>query len=319
MSERDASAIGTALLSRSVAGLGEGGRSVVPVIELEDLRADCARCSGLCCVAPAFARSSDFAFTKPAGTPCTHLTAAARCDQHTVLRERGMVGCTVFDCFGAGQALTERVDWRTGDRELAFAAFPRLRDLHELLRYVVEAAGLLAARGQPPARTQALSAKAAEEDLPDRLRAARRAIEEAVAGEPAEPADVDALRAAVNPLLTAVSALTRGDGPDHRGAQLVGARLTDLRNASLRGALLIGADLRGADLRGADLTGADLRGADVRGADLRGALFLTTPQLASARGDATTRLPSGFDPPAGWLRAPSGSARRRRRSSPPSR
>ena len=35
-------------------------------------------------------------------------------------------------------------------------------------------------------------------------------------------------------------------------------------------------------------SGTDLRDADLRGADLRGALFLTTPQLASARTDATT-------------------------------
>ena len=38
-----------------------------------ELRADCSRCVGLCCVAPAFARSADFAVDKPAGTPCTNL------------------------------------------------------------------------------------------------------------------------------------------------------------------------------------------------------------------------------------------------------
>lgn len=276
------------------------------MIELEDLRADCTRCTGLCCVVPAFERSSDFAFTKPAGTPCAHLTTDARCDQHAVLRERGMVGCTVFDCFGAGQALTARVE----RREDAFAAFPRLRDLHELLRYVVEAEGLM-------------DGVAGEEDLLRRLRAARRDLEGVVAQGPAELAgeDVDARRGAVNPLLTEASARVRGGGPDHRGAQLVGASLrgADLRRASLRGALLLGADLRGADLRGADVTGADLRGARLEGADLRDVLFLTPPQLTAARGDATTRLPRGFAAPAHWLRARSGSAPRRRRSSRPSR
>ena len=36
------------------------------------LRADCARCAGLCCVAPAFAASADFAIDKPAGHACPH-------------------------------------------------------------------------------------------------------------------------------------------------------------------------------------------------------------------------------------------------------
>jgi hypothetical protein len=31
------------------------------------LRADCERCFGLCCVAPAFAASADFAIDKDAG------------------------------------------------------------------------------------------------------------------------------------------------------------------------------------------------------------------------------------------------------------
>ncbi|RQX15913.1 oxetanocin A resistance protein, partial [Micromonospora arida] len=37
------------------------------------LRADCGRCFGLCCVVPAFAASADFAIDKPAGSPCPNL------------------------------------------------------------------------------------------------------------------------------------------------------------------------------------------------------------------------------------------------------
>ena len=284
------------------------------MLALDDLRADCSRCTGLCCVAPAFARSSDFAFTKPAGTPCRNLAADSRCTVHVDLRERGMVGCTVFDCFGAGQALSARVDWRR-DPQAAFAAFAPSRDLHELLRLLVEAAGL----------ARSGSASTADDDgLPGRLDQAISEIEASAAADPAELAalDVDRLRAAVNPLLLEVSARVRGEGPDHRGAELIGASLkgADLRRASLRGALLIGADLRGADLRGADLTGADLRGTRLEGADLRGVLFLVPPQLAAARGDAATRLPAGFDRPTHWaVTARFGSAPRRRRSSRPSR
>ena len=94
----------------------------------------------------------------------------------------------------------------------------------------------------------------------------------------------------------------RGDGPSYAGHDLVGRDLrdNDLARADLRGALLIAADLRGSTLDRTDLLGADLRDADVSGADLATVLFLTQPQLNSARGDASTVLPDGLRRPAAW-------------------
>jgi uncharacterized protein YjbI with pentapeptide repeats len=120
--------------------------------------------------------------------------------------------------------------------------------------------------------------------------------------------DVAAHRGAVNQLLLQVSALVRaGVRPkkNHRGADLIGAKLrgADLRGANLRGAYLIGADLRGADLRLADLIGADFRDADIRGADLTGSIFLTPSQIAAARGDGATMLPSVLTRPGHWPRS----------------
>ncbi|MGY1708688.1 pentapeptide repeat-containing protein [Geodermatophilus sp. SYSU D00758] len=258
------------------------------------LRADCASCAGLCCVAPAFARSADFAIDKPAGRPCPHLAADARCGIHDRLRERGMPGCDVFDCFGAGQQTVQVTfggrDWR-GEPDLAraqFAAFGTQRALHELLWYLEDAL-----------------ARPAAADLHGEVRALRDRVAGLTGGTPAELADVDvpALRAVAGPLLGRVAERVRGGrGRDRRGADLAGRdlRRTPLRAAGLRGALLLGADLRGADLREADLLGADLRGADLRGADLTGALFLTRPQVTAARGDATTRLPDGLEHPGHW-------------------
>jgi uncharacterized protein YjbI with pentapeptide repeats len=247
-----------------------------------ELEADCTRCAGLCCVAPAFAKSSDFAINKPAGRACPNLGDDFRCGIHEQLPERGFPGCTVFDCFGAGQRLTQITfggrTWRDAP-ELAgpmFASLPIMRQLHELMWYLTEALRLTEARRVHPALRDAL----AETDrlaagTPERLRAL----------------DLDAYRGKVNPLLQRASELARagigGRPVDHRGANLIGRRMrgTNLRGASLRGALLIGADLRGADLRRADFTGADLRGTDLRGADLTGALFLTAAQLRAARTD----------------------------------
>ncbi|MFG3718038.1 pentapeptide repeat-containing protein [Streptomyces massasporeus] len=263
-----------------------------------ELRGDCERCFGLCCVALPFAASADFAVDKAAGTPCHNLREDHRCGIHARLRQKGFTGCTVYDCFGAGQQVSQITfggqDWRTGPPERArrmFDVFPVVRQLHELLWYLTEALALPAAR---PVRAE--------------LREALEKTEELTAGTPEELAglDVAAHRREVNVLLLRTSELaragTKGRRKDRRGADLMGARLkgADLRGASLRGAYLIAADLTGADLRGADLIGADLRDADLTDADLTGAFFLTQPQLNAARGSAGTRLPGSVTRPGHW-------------------
>lgn len=259
------------------------------------LRADCTRCMALCCVVPAFSRSSDFAIDKPAGKPCPNLRSDLRCGIHADLRTLGFPGCTVFDCLGAGQHVTEVVlgghDWRTSSEtaEAMGDVFPVVRALFELLRYVAEASSF----------PRAAEVRASLETAYAEIDTLSRADIDVLVG-----LDVDAVRTRTNPLLLRASALQREGhaGPDHRGADLAGRDLrgADLRSASLRGALLVGADLRGADLRAADVIGADLRGADVRGADLRDALFLLGPQLVSMRGDAATLLSPVHERPAHW-------------------
>ncbi|MHA5047845.1 pentapeptide repeat-containing protein [Streptomyces sp. SD15] len=264
-----------------------------------DLRADCGRCFGLCCVALPFARSADFAIDKDAGKPCPNLETDFRCGIHTRLRQTGFTGCTVYDCFGAGQKVSQVTfggqDWRSGSREHArqmFDVFPVVRQLHELLWYLNEALTLPAAR---PVHADVRRA------LDETERLTRRTPEEL--GE----LDVGAHRQDVNALLLRTSELVRaglgrGKKKDRRGADLMGARLkgADLRGANLRGAYLIAADLTGADLRGADLIGADLRDTDLTDADLTGAFFLTQPQVNAARGSVGTRLPESVTRPGHW-------------------
>ncbi|MGP4007440.1 pentapeptide repeat-containing protein [Streptomyces sp. 4N124] len=266
--------------------------------DLVDLRGDCANCFGLCCVALPFTASADFAVDKDAGTPCRNLQDDHRCGIHARLRQKGFAGCTVYDCFGAGQKVSQVTfggqDWRKGPRDQArriFDVFPVVRQLHELLWYLTEALTLPAAR---PVHAD--------------LRRAQEKTEELTRLTPEElgALDVGAHRQDVNALLLRTSELvragTRGRRKDRRGADLMGARLkgADLRGVSLRGAYLIAADLTGADLRGADLIGADLRDADLTDADLTGAFFLTQPQVNAARGSAGTKLPESVARPAHW-------------------
>ena len=303
------------------------------------LAADCSRCVGLCCVAPAFAASADFAFSKPAGVACRHLAPDASCTIHDRLIPSGFPGCVAYDCFGAGQRVVAL--FGGGPRSAPMlSAYETVRQLHELLWYVADALS------RPPAAP----VHAAIAD-------ARRAIEAAIAGGPPsiEATDPAAHRATVAPLLRRASALTRaavppaagrpgmdgrrpdraspahqrpnrdatgrdlaggdlagGDlaGRDLSGRDLAGRYLAgrdlagcDLSRADLSTASLIGADLRGAGLQVADLLAADLRGVNLDGADLSGALYLTRTQVGSARGSATTRLPDGLPRPAHWRTA----------------
>ncbi|MFC6066909.1 pentapeptide repeat-containing protein [Streptomyces ochraceiscleroticus] len=262
-----------------------------------DLQADCAQCFGLCCVALPFAASNDFAADKDAGTPCANLRADFRCGIHAQLRDKGFRGCTVFDCFGAGQKVSQVTfggrDWRQNpdSARQMFAVFPVMRQLHELLAYVTEVLD------RPECRPVHAGLRRASQDL------------ERLTLGPADvlaELDTEAVRQEVNALLVRAGELIRdavpGKKKNHRGADLFGARLrgTNLKGASLRGACLIAADLSGADLRSADLIGADLRDADLRGADLTGAVFLTQAQLNAARGDAQTGLPESLVRPAHW-------------------
>jgi hypothetical protein len=246
-------------------------------------------------VAPAFARSSEFAIDKPAGVPCPNLADDHRCSIHDRLRGAGFAGCAAYDCYGAGQRLAQETfggrDWRVHHEVAApmLAALAVLRGLHELLWYLGDALAL-----------------SSSESLAAELGWVTGQVEEAAAA-PADRilgVDVEALRSLTAPLLREASRLARAgyDGDDLADHDLTGRdlRALDLRGACLRGARLLGADLRDTDLERADLLGADLRGADLRGTHLADALYLTRTQLGGARGDRRTTIPGDLERPRHW-------------------
>jgi hypothetical protein len=243
-------------------------------------------------VALPFSRSTGaagFAFDKAAGEPCRHLTPADACAIHAQLRPAGMGGCVAYECFGAGQHVSQVLyagsSWREtpGTAGEMFAVLGVVRRLHEMLVLLDQAA----ARAPSPAL----------EELRDR-------VASATLGTPGEVLDVelDRLAARVGDMLGDLSRSVRGEGPSYAGQELLGRDLRSLplARADLRGALLIAADLRGVALDRTDLLGADLRDADLSSADLSTALFVTQPQLNTARGDAATVLPPGLRRPVTW-------------------
>jgi len=119
-----------------------------------ELRADCSKCAGLCCMAFAFDRSEKFAFDKAAGEPCRHLGAGHGCTIHADLDDKGFAGCVEYDCIGAGQRVTQEVfggqSWQ--DKPVLAApmmeAFRGMRKVHELLELLKAMDGLTLSNSQ---------------------------------------------------------------------------------------------------------------------------------------------------------------------------
>ena len=273
-----------------------------PVLDRESLRPDCGNCFALCCTALGFSRTADFAVDKPAGTPCRNLASDFSCTIHDSLRPRGFRGCTVFDCFGAGQHVSRNlfrgISWREEPATAGemFPVFTIARQLHEMLWYLVEA-----------------GTRTFDPETGQRADHLRTVIEAALADTASVLSlDVGDLQARVRSVLLGVSEEVRfsyfATGDDHLdgalvpGADLMGRNLRSrsLCGADLRGAYLIAADLRDSDLSGTDLLGADLRDTRVHGADLSRALYLTQAQVNAAHGDASTLLPDDVGAPPHW-------------------
>lgn len=259
----------------------------MPAPETPSLVADCAHCFGLCCVLLPFAAVSGFGMDKDGGTPCPNLAGDDRCRIHATLRQDGWSGCTTFDCFGAGQQVSQvtyaGVSWREQDNlgEMA-AVLSVMRVLHEMLAYLAEVG-----RRSPDPTATGLAGEI--------VRLTRATPNELL------DLDLDHLHDLVGNTLESVSARLR-TGPDYRGRDLAGRDLRDLdlRDADLRGSTLIRADLGGLELGRADLLGADLRDADVRGSRLAETLFLAQTQVNAATGDQHTTLPGGLSRPSHW-------------------
>jgi hypothetical protein len=145
------------------------------IMDCLSLRADCAQCAALCCVALAFDRSDLFAMDKPAGQPCPNLSARGRCTIHASRAARGFAGCAGYDCLGAGQHVTGLFagrTWRDGPEtaQAMFDAFAMMRQVHELVLLLRTARGMpLSAthRAQCEALLALLDKTWAIADLPD--------------------------------------------------------------------------------------------------------------------------------------------------------
>lgn len=271
----------------------------------ENLKVDCKKCFGFCCVALYFSKSEGFPNDKDAGIPCVNLQSDFKCALHKNLRQNGLKGCTVYDCFGAGQKVAEFTydgeDWRNNPdtSKQMFDVFLVMRQLHEILWYLGCAYNV-----QYNSSIKDEIKKMINETLGFTNLHSNQLMD----------LDLISHRNKVNVLLAKTSELVRskssiGKKKPLKWKKTVAGRLnfigvdlkkTNLIGADLRGALLLAADIRGVDLSGADLIGADLRDADIRGSNLRDSIFITQAQINAAKGDSNTSLPESLVKPKYW-------------------
>ncbi|MGG5460964.1 pentapeptide repeat-containing protein [Clostridium sp. B9] len=257
---------------------------------------DCRECFGFCCVALYFSKCDGFPVDKVAGKPCVNLNKDFTCKIHKSLREKGLKGCTSYDCFGAGQKVAKETykgeSWieSKGLSQEIFDSFLVMRQLYEMLWYLTEAYTM-------------------EESISIRkdIKCIIDETEELTGLEASDllNLDVEKHRERVNLVLRKVSNLVikkYNTTNKNISKNLIGKNLkkSNLRGADLRGSLLIAADLGGCDLSGTNFQAADMRDVNLKGADLSKSVFLTQSQINTAIGDNKTKLPPQLKRPPYW-------------------
>nr|WP_285851346.1 pentapeptide repeat-containing protein [Sporosarcina aquimarina] len=227
------------------------------------------------------------------------------CHIHSQLRNQGFKGCTVFDCLGAGQVVSQvtfnGLSWRENPDigKKMFQVFPIMEQIHEMITYVAEALSY-----------------AIPDDLAGKLRKQLNELQDLTKLDADNLLALDLVkyRFSLNDLLTSTSDFVRRNTIvkmpvvqeleefDHARANWMGKKLKgkDLRATDFRGAYLIAEDMRNTDLRVVNFIGTDLRDVNFSGADLSTSMFLTQMQINSAKGNVKTKLPYYIHRPSHW-------------------
>lgn len=258
------------------------------------LKIHCEQCSGLCCVALYCMKTDGFPANKDAGIPCRHLMTDFRCDTHSTLASKQLKGCMAYDCFGAGQKVTQEcyfdVDWKSAPEKASeiFNVFRVVFQLHQMEWYLLEANSLTT-----------------DTHTKEKIETLISENEQITSKSPIEILNfgIEDYQVRVNKILKQICDTT--SKPSSNGKHSKDSFGRDFKRANLDGvdfsmAFLIAANLEGCSLHGTNFLGADMRDANVKNTDLSSCLFLTQMQINSSKGNASTKLPSKLSHPASW-------------------
>lgn len=256
----------------------------------EKLKIDCKQCKGLCCIALYCAKIDGFPENKEAGVPCKYLMQDFRCKIHKELASKNMRGCLAYDCFGAGQKVTQSYCQNVSRGE-AYKIFLTVFQLHQIEWYLLESLSLVNDENIKKEIEQLIIQNEKMTSLPS-----VKIIK----------LDIVEYRLRVNEILKSISALV--SDKFSRKTKVENKKdffAKDFYNADLSGtdfsmAILIAANLKGCNLNKANFLGADIRDANICNADLSSSVFLTQMQINSAKGNSNTKLPSRIVKPLFW-------------------
>lgn len=263
---------------------------------LEKLKIDCSKCSGLCCTALFFSKIDGFPENKVAGKPCIKLKNDYYCKIHNELEKRNMKGCMSYDCFGAGQHVTQCIykgeTWQTSKEhsQEIFDVFIITFQLYQI-RYFLEESILV------------ISAKELRNDIEKLINE-----DETICNSTPQNIinfDIKSYRNRVNSILKQVSASilkcfknsANGKLTDFLGRSF---KKRDMSGLDLSMKLLIATNFDSCKFDGTIFLGADTRDTNFSNADLREAVFLTQGQINSAKGNRSTKLPNHLDYSVTW-------------------
>ena len=262
----------------------------------ERMKPDCSKCSGLCCTALFFSKTDGFPKDKASGQPCINLLKDYRCKIHSQLEKQKMKGCIGYDCFGAGQQVTQVIyqgqTWKDIPNQSTeiFDVFVIVFKLYQIRYYLIEASSLISA--QPLKKSiQCLI----EENIkmchyrPDSILSL----------------DLEEYRHRANQILKQVCKLLQQSIRSESKkvpANFLGGnfRGLDMSGADLSIKLLIAANFEKSLFKGTIFLGADTRDTNFSDADLSEAVFLTQGQVNAAKGNRNTKLPYQLDYPPTW-------------------
>jgi len=264
---------------------------------LNKLKIDCEKCSGLCCVALYFAKSEGFPADKAPGEPCKNLMSDFRCSIHSKLAQCKLKGCMAFDCFGAGQKVTQSIYlnkiWCNTPKKASeiYDVFLIIYRLHQMLWYLLEASAIApAAMLEKDMEALILENEHMTNLPPDEILTL----------------DIDNYRTRVNQVLKKaaklVFAATNSTAESRSNTDFMGKNFknTNLDGKDFSMALLIAANLEGCSLYGTNFLGADLRDTNIKNADLSESIFLAQGQVNAAIGNRNTKLPAVLTYPTTW-------------------
>jgi len=260
----------------------------------DELSIKCEKCSGLCCTALYFAKTEGFPENKPSGKPCKNLMENFRCSIHEDLISSKMKGCLAYDCFGAGQKVTQNIY-----RQETFRTLPKLADqifevylivfrLHQMLWYLIEASTII----MDDASKYDIDVLIKENERMTGLQPEeilRLSLKE-------HHAQVNKILKKVEKQISKIS-VDKEQTKDFMGKDL---RKQNLVGKDFSMSLLIGANLEGCNLYGSDFLGAGVRDTNVKNADLSESIFLTQMQINAAIGNGKTKLPEWLECPETW-------------------